>query len=132
MANIPFKSITFPGLPNKYTVPEISTDLATSGKAADAKAVGDELSEIKADLDAQDKYSILLNDEVPNTTQDYTFTNGRVSQVTHSRNSVAVRTDVFTYGTGTITEVRTLASGESLTIQTNLSTLETIVTYSEA
>jgi len=50
MANIPFKSITFPGLPNKYTVPEISTDLTTSGKAADAKAVGDELSEIKADL----------------------------------------------------------------------------------
>jgi len=52
MANIPFKSITFPGLPNKYTVPEISTDLTTSGKAADAKKVGDELTAIKADLDA--------------------------------------------------------------------------------
>ena len=61
MANIPFKSITFPGLPNKYTVPEISNDLMTAGKAADAKAtgdalsaledaVGDELSDIKADL----------------------------------------------------------------------------------
>ena len=63
MANIPFKSIMFPGLPNKYTVPEISNDLMTAGKAADAKAtgdalsaledaVGDELSDIKADLDA--------------------------------------------------------------------------------
>ena len=51
MANIPFKSITFPGLPNKYTVPEISTDLTTSGKAADAKAVGDELSDIRADFE---------------------------------------------------------------------------------
>lgn len=70
---------------------------------------------------------ILLNDEVPNTTQNYTFTNGRVSQVTHSRNSVIIRTDVFTYGTDTITEVRTLASGKSLTIQTNLSTLVTTV-----
>ena len=61
MANIPFKSIMFPGLPNKYTVPEISNDLMTAGKAADAKAtgdalsaledaVGDELSDIKADL----------------------------------------------------------------------------------
>ena len=43
MANIPFKSITFPGLPNKYTVPEISNDLMTAGKAADAKATGDAL-----------------------------------------------------------------------------------------
>jgi glycerophosphoryl diester phosphodiesterase len=62
MANIPFKSITFPGLPNKYTVPEISNDLMTAGKAADAKATGDALSaledqfseetdKLKADLD---------------------------------------------------------------------------------
>lgn len=62
MANIPFKSITFPGLPNKYTVPEISSDLMTAGKAADAKATGDALSaledvvteetdKLKADLD---------------------------------------------------------------------------------
>ena len=48
MANIPFKSITFPGLPNKYTVPEISNDLMTQGKAADAKATGDALA-LKAD-----------------------------------------------------------------------------------
>ena len=47
MANIPFKSITFPGLPNKYTVPEISNDLMTAGKAADAKATGDALSALE-------------------------------------------------------------------------------------
>lgn len=47
MANIPFKSITFPELPNKYTVPEISSDLMTAGKAADAKATGDALSALK-------------------------------------------------------------------------------------
>ena len=67
MANIPFKSITFPGLPNKYTVPEISSDLMTAGKAADAKATGDALSaledqfteetdKLKADLDAIDPF----------------------------------------------------------------------------
>ena len=65
MTNIPFKSITFPGLPNKYTVPEISSDLMTAGKAADAKATGDALSaledqfseetdKLKADLDDLD------------------------------------------------------------------------------
>jgi len=105
------------------------TTLSVSGKAADAKKTGDELTAIKADLDAQDKYTILQNDEVPNTIQAYTFDNGKVSQVVHSRNSVAVRTDAFTYGTGTITEVRTLNTGESLTIVTNLTTLETTVTY---
>ena len=110
---------------------ETDTTLSVSGKPADAKKTGDEISAIKADLDAQDKYAILLSDEVPNTTQAYTFTSGRVSQVVHSRNSSAVRTDAFTYGTGTITEVRTLSSGESLTIVTNLSTLETTITYSE-
>ena len=47
MANIPFKSITFPGLPNKYTVPEISNDLMTAGKAADAKATGDALGALE-------------------------------------------------------------------------------------
>ena len=85
--------------------------------------------EIKADLDTQDAYTILLNDNVPNTTQAYTFTDGKVSQITHNRNSVAIRTDVFTYGTGTITEKRTLNTGESVTLVTNLTTLETAVEY---
>lgn len=51
MANIPFKSITFPGLANKYQVPEISNDLMTQGKAADSAKVGAEFDKVKADLD---------------------------------------------------------------------------------
>lgn len=51
MANIPFKTITFPGLANVYTVPEVDNTLQTSGKAADAKKTGDEISQLKADLD---------------------------------------------------------------------------------
>lgn len=41
MANVPLKSIKFPGLSDTYTVPQIDNTLATAGKAADAKAAGD-------------------------------------------------------------------------------------------
>ena len=89
MANIPFKSITFPGLPNKYTVPEISSDLMTAGKAADAKATGDALSaledavteetdKLKADLVAL-KDSTIVTDEAVVTTDVFntlTWTSG--------------------------------------------------------
>ena len=53
MANISFKSITFPGLANKYKVPEISNDLMTAGKAADAKATGDALSALEDQFDEE-------------------------------------------------------------------------------
>lgn len=63
MANITFKSITFPGLPNKYTVPEISSDLMTAGKAADAKATGDALSALEdAVTEETDKLKADLGD----------------------------------------------------------------------
>lgn len=72
----------------------------------------------------------LRADEIPGTTQSYTFTDGAVSQVVHTdAEETAVRTDTFTYAANTITEVRTLNTGESLTIVTNLTTLETTVTY---
>lgn len=50
MANKPLKSIKFPGLPDTYTVPEIDSTLTVVGKAADAKKVGDELSDSKSAL----------------------------------------------------------------------------------
>lgn len=55
MANIPLKTIKFPGLDDTYTVPEVDNTLATAGKAADAKKTGDELNRLKQD------YSQLLN-----------------------------------------------------------------------
>lgn len=68
MANIPFKSITFPGLPNKYTVPEISNDLMTAGKAADAKATGDALSALEDVVTEEtDKLKADLGDKVEYT-----------------------------------------------------------------
>lgn len=50
MANKPLKSIKFPGLFDTYTVPEVDATLTGTGKAADAKKTGDEVSAIKADL----------------------------------------------------------------------------------
>lgn len=49
MANKPLKTIKFPGLDDTYTVPQVDAALATSGAAADAKKVGDELSDLKQD-----------------------------------------------------------------------------------
>lgn len=71
---------------------------------------------------------------IPNTTQSITYgVDGNVASVTHKNSSnVAIRTDVFTFTDASITEVRTLSSGESLTIVTNLSTLATTVTYAAA
>lgn len=52
MANIPLKTLTFPGLDDTYTIPQVDNTLATAGDAADAKKTGDEINQIKADLEA--------------------------------------------------------------------------------
>ena len=122
---------------------ETDSTLSVSGMAADAAATGQAISdEAEArenadnalDEDIGDLKSAmnLLHDEIPNTVQTYTFTDGSVSQVLHKSGNTTVRTDTFTYATNTIIEVRTLNTGESLTIVTNLQTLETAVTYATA
>ena len=105
----------------------IDDTLTQAGEAADAKATGDKITQLKSDL-------LLLEGEIPDTVQSITFdqTTGNISTIAHTRNNVAIRTDVFTFGATTITETRTLNTGESLTIVTDLGTLETTVTYSAA
>lgn len=98
---------------------------------SDYTALTAEVSDLKSAFDDFEYKQLLLADEVPDTTQEYTFSNENVTQIVHSANGDAVRADVFTYGSNTITETRTLASGASLVIATNLQTLETTVTYSE-
>ena len=66
----------------------------------------------------------LLRSELPGTTVTVTFdSNDNPSTITHSVNSTEIRTDVFTWTENSVTEVRTLSSGESITIETNLETL---------
>ena len=60
MANIPLKTITFPGLDDTYTVPQLDDTLAVAGKAADAKATGDRLSAVS---DAFDALGLYVDDE---------------------------------------------------------------------
>ena len=103
-----------------------------STNAVSSGGVYDEIADLKDDLSESDVLQKLLHDNVPDTVQNYTFTDGTVSKVEHKSGNVIKRSDVFTYGTSSITEVRTLDSGESLTIVTNLSTLETTVTYQGA
>ena len=50
MANKPLKSVQFPGLDDTYTIPQVDTTLAVTGAAADAKKVGDEITELKAEF----------------------------------------------------------------------------------
>ena len=57
MATIPLKDITFPGLDNTYTIPEIDNTLSTAGKAADAKKTGDEIDQLKSKLNTFEPYT---------------------------------------------------------------------------
>lgn len=94
-------------------------------RAAADTTLGNDVQDLKSAMK-------LLCEEIPNTVQTYVFADGSVSQVLHKSGNTTVRTDTFTYATNTITEVRTLNTGESLTIVTNLQTLETVVTYATA
>ena len=58
MADKPLQSITFPGLTDKYTIPAVDNTLSVTGAAADAKKTGDEITNLKADLnDIDDRTS---------------------------------------------------------------------------
>lgn len=95
-------------------------------------ALGAEAGGLKSALGKDEITSLLLADPIPDTVQAITFdANGNVQTITHSRDGAAVRTDAFVFADGSITETRTLATGESLTIVTNTDTLLTTSTYAE-
>lgn len=96
--------------------------------------VGGEAYDLKSAI-AQDAIDNLLQVEnIFGTTQSIVFDSaGNVQSITHKDgNNNTVRTDAFTFAANSITETRTLSTGESLTIVTNLTTLETTTTYSAA
>lgn len=76
------------------------------------------------------KEYILHLENIPGTEQSVVFDPpGILKSITHAAGNDVVRTDTFTFGSNTITEVRQLPSGAKLTIVTNLNTLVTQTTY---
>ena len=85
--------------------------------------IGEEVGALTSDFNNLNIEEILLRSELPGTTVEVTFdANGNPTMITHSANNNTIRTDVFTWGDGTVTEVRT-ASSKKITITTNLLTL---------
>lgn len=108
---------------------------AASAQAAEdvAESIPEDYSQLSADVTGLKSAFALFQENIPGTVQTIAFDSaGNIQSVTHKENNVVVRTDVFTFASSTITEVRTLASGESLTIVTNTETLETTTTYAAA
>lgn len=116
-------------LPNGH-----EADVTWANTAKTQVSVGGELSELTSAVQLDEKYALLLHDEIPGTMQTIEFdSSGNVSTITHTNGSnVAVRTDAFTFAANSITEVRTLNTGETLTVVTNTTTLVTTVTYAAA
>lgn len=111
--------------------PEVTTtveDGAITYAKLDASLQGsvDDVSSLKSAF-------ALQQENIPDTVQTIAFDSaGNIQSITHMRGNVAVRTDEFTFADTAITEVRTLNTGEKLTIVTNTDTLQTTVTYAAA
>lgn len=116
-----------------------SLPAATSRRLGGVK-IGEGLQvDLDGTLSAADEFlatNTMMNlkwDDIPDTTQEIVFdSNDNLSKVVHLRNNTLFRTDVFTYSGNLIREVRTLATGEKLTIVINTETLVTTTTYTAA
>lgn len=76
--------------------------------------------------------ALLLCSEIPNTIQTITFdSKGNVSGIVHMRSNETIREDTFTFGSGEIVEERKLSTGECLTITTDITSLESVIVYTE-
>lgn len=75
----------------------------------------------------------LAADMIPGTTQVPAYNaDGLIQSITHQvTGGTAVRTDTITRTDTTVTETRTLATGQSMTITTNKQTKQTSVVYSD-
>ena len=112
---------------------ELTAKLADKADKADVDALDEEVDNLKSALEDSDTIALLHMDEINDTVQSIVFDSvGNVSTITHVRNNVMIREDEFAFGDGTITEVRTLNTGETLTIVTNTNTLQTTITYAAA
>lgn len=103
---------------------DVYTGASADGTGGSKLAKVSELQMITGALDTMATEEKLLRDELPGTSTTVTMdSNGNPTSIVHTANSETVRTDLFVWGTGTVTETRTLANGKYITITTNLETL---------
>lgn len=89
------------------------------------------ISSLKGAITQSDIYAKLQASDIPGTTQTYVRdSDGKITQTKHMSGSTVIRSDVYTRAATTFTEVRTLNTGQKLTLVTNKTTKETTVTYS--
>ena len=69
----------------------------------------------------------LLLTEIPGTTQEVVRSGDKIIGINHKSGGVTIRSDSFEFGETTIVETRTLNTGETMTLTTNLITLETVI-----
>lgn len=91
-----------------------------------------EFNAVKGKID--EDLATLQADEIPGTTQVpvrkvVDNPDSDIVGVQFMQNETVVRTDTYTFGDQTVTEVRTLPNNKTLTIVTNTDTLETTTTY---
>lgn len=95
-----------------------------TGKVWSADKSASEKSALLSAITQSEVEENLLRSEMPGTSTTVTMdSNGNPTSIVHTANSETVRTDSFVWGTGTVTETRTLANGKYITITTNLVTL---------
>ena len=88
-----------------------------------------------SDIEAIDIDERLLHSMIKGTRQVVVYTGGKVTGVNHvdsSNNNHIVRADTFAVDSDPMVEIRTLDTGERLTISTDLTTLTSTITYTPA
>lgn len=106
----------------------IDDNTPDTDKTYSSSKIEAELTPVKSAITISDIKEKLLTGDIPGTTKTVTMdSDGNPVSIVHSDGNEAVRTDSFVWGEDTVTETRTLASGKYITIQTDLITLETIV-----
>lgn len=118
-----------------YGLTKLSSSVTSTSEklAATPKAVKTAYDQAVNGMADHQKEQYLMMDDIPGTTVTPTVdSGGDVTTLTHKDTSSneTVRTDTFTKTSTTVTEVRTLATGEVLTIVTNRSTHISTFTFS--
>lgn len=107
----------------------IDTQLKANANNIATKANSADLTILQNDVASHSADYMLQVDDIKGTIATPTITSGKVTKIDHissTDSTTVIRSDVFTYATNLVTEVRTIiASGVTLTLKYHLDTLRT-------